>query len=176
MAVRQARASSGKSAALDAAYKEWTTPPTTIPITAPFNKPIPKNVSIAYITCGVPTCTYLADATAQAAKVLGWKYTTIAAEPTPSSQKAGWDTAVRLHPTAVLSSGFPTAVFAPELKELNKMGVGAFVCCGPQNSAAGGLTLAISGPVDQSHQGDRAAALDAYARQGDAECVVRQFA
>lgn len=158
-------ASSGGSAQLQADYKKWSTPPATIPVTTPHAKPIPKNVSIAYITCGVPTCTYIANATAQAAKVLGWKYTTIAAQPTPSSIKAGWDAAVRLHPTAVLASGFPRSVFEPELQQLKKMGVGVFECCAP-DPPGNGLTMSISGPADQAFQGDREAAMDATLAKG----------
>lgn len=159
------QAASSQSAQLQADYKKWSTPPATIPVTAPHAKPIPKDVSIAYITCGVPTCTYIANATAQAAKVLGWKYTTIAAQPTPSSIKAGWDAAVRLHPTAVLASGFPRSVFNPELAQLKKMGVGVFECCAP-DPPGNGLTMSISGPGDQAFQGDREAAMDATLAKG----------
>jgi ABC-type sugar transport system substrate-binding protein len=150
--------SKADSALLKADFTKWSTPAKTIPVTAPQKKPIPRNVSIAYITCGVPTCTYIANAIHQAADVLGWKYTTIASQGTPESVKAAWDSAVRLHPTAVLASGINRSVFNPELLQLKKMGVGVFECCAA-DPPGNGLTMSISGPADQAFQGDREAAM-----------------
>jgi ABC-type sugar transport system substrate-binding protein len=158
--------SSGHPAILAQDFTKWSTPPATIPVTAPHAKPIPKNVSIAYITCGVPTCTYIADAVSQAAKVLGWKYTTIAAQPTPSSIKQGWEAAVRLHPTAVLASGFDRVIFNAQLLQLKSMGVGVFECCAG-DPPGNGLTMSISGPADQAYQGDREAAMDSTLVKGN---------
>jgi ABC-type sugar transport system substrate-binding protein len=150
--------SSASSAALKADFTKWSTPAKTIPVTAPHSKPIPKNVSIAYITCGVPTCTYIANSIHEAANVLGWKYTTIASQGTPESVKAAWDSAVRLHPTAVLASGVNRSVFNPELQQLKKMGVGVFECCA-SDPPGDGILMDLSRPADQANQGARAAAM-----------------
>ena len=114
--------------------------PTTIPVTTPHQKPIPTGKSIAYITCGVATCVDISNAIKAAANVLGWKSTQINSNGTPESVKAAWDTAVRLHPTAVLGSGFNRSMFEPELQKLKAMGVGFFDCC-ETDPAGNGITF-----------------------------------
>jgi ABC-type sugar transport system substrate-binding protein len=147
-------------------FKLWSTPPTKIPVSAPEKAP-PKKESIAYITCGVPTCTYIADAVHQAANVLGWKYQTIVAQPTPTSIAAAWQTATRLHLNGVFASGFPRSIFESSLQTLHQQGVGVFECCAP-DPPGDGLTMSISGPPKNSQavQGDREAALDVHSIKG----------
>jgi ABC-type sugar transport system substrate-binding protein len=99
--------------------------PKSLPI-KPSSKPIPKGKFVVYVHCGATACNALADGASKAAKVLGWKYQTIATQGTPESVKAAFATAVRLKPNAVISSGWDRATYESELQELKKMGTGVF--------------------------------------------------
>jgi len=144
--------------------------PTTIPVTAAHTKPIPKGKSIAYITCGVATCEDIATVIGKAATVLGWTFTKIESTGAPESVKAAFDTAVRLHPTALLDSGFDKVEFAPELAELKKMHVGVFECCNT-DPVGDGILWNRSGLVDQGGQGQEQAAWAAVQTAGKANVL-----
>ena len=131
----------------------------------PIPKPAPKGLSIAYITCGLPTCTTISNSVKSAAQTLGWKFTALGSQPTPEAIKAAWGQAVRLHPDAVFASGFPSSVFAPELAQLKKMGVGVFNCCAPDKVGNGITFLAVT-PTDETVQGHYIAALAAKFAKG----------
>jgi len=92
--------------------------PASIGITAPVGKPIPKNKTIAALFCSIPSCTILNTYAQQAADALGWKLVKINIGLTPETVKAGWDQAVALHPDAIISAGFPPALYPSELKTL----------------------------------------------------------
>jgi ribose transport system substrate-binding protein len=92
--------------------------PTSIGITTPVGKPIPKNKTVAALFCSIPSCTTLNTYAQQAAAALGWKLVKINIGLTPESVKAGWDQAVALHPDAVISAGFPPSLYSSELKTL----------------------------------------------------------
>jgi ABC-type sugar transport system substrate-binding protein len=153
-----------------ATVNKYTAIPTRIPVTAPHTKPIPTGKSIAYVTCGVATCVDISNAIKAAAKVLGWKYTQVNSNGTPESVKAAWDTLVRLHPTAVLGSGFNRAAFEPELQKLKAMHVGFFDCCST-DPPGNGITLNLSGLKDQGQQGDAQAAWAAVQTKGKANVL-----
>ena len=131
-----------RSASLKEDFEKWSTPPESIPVSEPHSKPAPKDLSIAYITCGLPTCTTISNSVKAAAETLGWKFTALGTEPTPEAVKEAWRQAVRLKPDAVFASGFPRAVFEPELQQLKKMGVGVFECCAP-DEAENGITMSV---------------------------------
>ena len=154
-----------RTAAFTRDFAKWSTPPTQIPVTTPLPKPAPKGLSIAYITCGLPTCTTISNSVKSAAQTLGWKFTALGSQPTPEAIKAAWGQAVRLHPDAVFASGFPSSVFAPELAELKKMGVGVFNCCAPDKVGNGITFLAVT-PTDETVQGHYIAALAAKFAKG----------
>jgi ribose transport system substrate-binding protein len=92
--------------------------PTSIGITTPVGKPIPKNKTIAALFCSIPSCTILNTYAQQAAAALGWKLVPINIGLTPETVKAGWDQAVALHPDAVISAGFAPTLFPSELATL----------------------------------------------------------
>ena len=160
-----AAAGSERSASLETDFKKWTTPPESIPVTEPHSKPAPKDLSIAYITCGLPTCTTISNSVKAAAETLGWKYTALGSEPTPEAIKEAWGQAVRLKPDAVFASGFPRAVFEPELQQLKKMGVGVFECCAP-DEAVDGITMSVVQPDEEAVQGEYIAAVAATYAEG----------
>jgi ribose transport system substrate-binding protein len=120
-------------------------------------KPIPTGKRIVYVHCGVPACTIIADAINRAAKVLGWKYQTLSTDGTPESVKNAWKTAVRMKPDAVLSSGYDKALYATELAQLKKLGIGVYNYA-TLDKPGGGIRLMIGGPKDVEPAGWQMAA------------------
>jgi ribose transport system substrate-binding protein len=156
---------SERSPSLKTDFEKWSTPPESIPVTEPHTKPAPKDQHIVYITCGLPTCTTISNSVKAAAETLGWKFTALGTEPTPEAIKEAWGQAVRLKPDAVFASGFPRAVFEPELKQLTEMGVGVFECCAP-DPAGDGITMSVVQPDEEAVQGEYIAAVAATFAEG----------
>lgn len=157
--------SAKRSASLETDFKKWSTPPEKIPVSAEHSKPAPEGLHIAYITCGLPTCTTISNSVKAAAETLGWKFTALGTQPTPEAIKKAWQQAVRLKPDAVLASGFPSAVFAPELKQLKDMGVGVFQCCA-EDKEGNGIEMVVVTPEDETIQGEYIAAVAATFTEG----------
>jgi len=156
---------SDRSPQLDEDWEAWTTPPTEIPVSEPLPEPAPEGLSIAYITCGLPTCTTISESVKAAAETLGWEFTALGTEPTPEAIKAAWGQAVRLEPDAVLASGFPRSVFEPELQQLKEKGIGVFQCCAP-DAPGDGITMSVVRPEEEEVQGEYTAAIAAKLTEG----------
>lgn len=101
-----------------AAVSKLTTRPANIQITTPLDKKVPTGKKIAWIQCSIPDCQILGPPLKAAAAQFGWTVQTIDAGLTPDTVKAAWDVAVRSHPDAVVATGFPSSIFASELKTL----------------------------------------------------------
>lgn len=156
-ASASANASPGLQRA-EAAYKQFVQFPTTIDLPA-IKKPVPTGKEIAFIYCGVSECQTLAEATKKAAAVLGWKVKVIATNGTPTSVKEAWTSAVRLHPTAVIATSFPTELYASELNELKQMHIPVFNYATTDPGPNGNVTVRQGSPSQQRPQGRALAAL-----------------
>jgi ribose transport system substrate-binding protein len=94
--------------------------PTEIPVTQPNEAEIPKNVTVYFLECSIEACTLLGDVMQEATDTLGWKLRRVDAGITPETVKGAWELAARDKPDAVMASGFPHAVYQPELDALAK--------------------------------------------------------
>lgn len=163
------------AAGLDEAKKvvaAATTPPTAIPVSTPHEKPIPKGLSVTYINCGVPTCTYISNILKEGTSVLGWKYKAITTNGAPESTKAALQTVIRQKPTAVLLAGVDRAQFVQEFKQLKAQGIGAFGCCTVDSPQEGdGVILNVQGPEASLESGKVLAAWTAMDSGGKANAV-----
>jgi ribose transport system substrate-binding protein len=142
----------GNFPAAEAANAKFEKRPTSIGIKTPVGKPIPKGKNIAFIQCGVPACETEAQLLKQATDLLGWNLKSIDAGATPEEIKAAYQQAINEKPDAVLGSGFPRALYEPELKKLNEMKipvVQAFV----GDEAGDGLTAVVGGPKASAIEG-----------------------
>jgi len=138
-------ASSGNSQ-LQQVVQTTSERPASIGITTPVGKPIPKNKTVAALFCSIPSCTILNTYAQQAADALGWKLVKIDIGLTPESVKAGWDQAVKLHPDAIVSAGFPPALYPSELKTLASEHVPVIEGSIAENvQPGGGLTAVYDG-------------------------------
>jgi ribose transport system substrate-binding protein len=102
--------------------KESMNPPSKLGLQTT-GKPIPTGKTVTYVHCGVDVCTTIGKAIKNAADVLGWKTKVIPSDGSPGSVKAAWDTVVRMKPAAAFGSGFPTAMYASEVKQLKAAGI-----------------------------------------------------
>jgi ABC-type sugar transport system substrate-binding protein len=114
----QSAGSGSTIAAAQRAVDALTTRPAKIQITEPLGKVVPRGKRIDWIQCSIPDCQILGPPLAEAAKNFGWTVKTINGGITPASIKSAWDLAVRDKPDAVVATGFPSSIFASELKTL----------------------------------------------------------
>jgi ribose transport system substrate-binding protein len=145
---------SGKSAFPKAAKanEEFEQRPTSVGLKTPVGKPIPTGKTIDFIQCGVPACKTEGEIFEAAASVLGWKIKSVNAGTTPEEIKAAYEQAIKDEPDAVLGSGYPRALFEPELHQLEAMNIPViefFV----NDEAGNGITAVIGGPKSSEIQG-----------------------
>jgi ribose transport system substrate-binding protein len=137
--------SGSTNAAADKVAAQFAQRPTRIPVTAPIGKPIPTGKQIDFINCGVTSCTILYNNLVQAAKTLGWSVKQINTQGTPESVQAAWKQAVTDKPDAVIASGFPRAVFAQQLKQLQALKIPVLEAS-TDDVAGNGIDLILNGP------------------------------
>jgi ABC-type sugar transport system substrate-binding protein len=143
-------------AAATSANAKFEQRPTSIGITTPVGKPIPKGKVIDFVQCGVPACVVEGDILGSAASLLGWKLVRLNAGTSPQQIADAYQQAVTNKPNAVIGSGYPRALFNPELKSLSSMHIPvleAFV----GDSTGNGLTGVVGGPVNNQIQGKEVA-------------------
>jgi ABC-type sugar transport system substrate-binding protein len=122
-ASKAAAASSPEVARIQGEVKTLEQRPTSLHITTPVGKPIPKGKTIDFLQCGVPTCATLAVNLKEAAPVLGWKVNVINQGLTPETVKAAWEQAARNKPDVVwTTAGFPKAIYQHQLEQLHAGG------------------------------------------------------
>jgi len=139
-----------------AANTKYEQRPTSIGITTPVGKTIPKGKVIDFIQCGVPACVVEGDILESATNLLSWKLVRINAGTSPQQIADAYQQAVTNKPNAVIGSGFPRALFASEVTKLSSMHIPvleAFV----GDSTGDGLTGVVGGPVNNSIQGKEVA-------------------
>lgn len=139
-------------AAASAANAKFEQRPTSIGITTPVGKTIPKGKVIDFIQCGVPACVVEGDILQSATNLLGWTLARINAGTSPQQIADAYQQAITNKPDAVIGSGFGRALFDPELKTLASMHIPvleAFV----GDSTGNGLTGVVAGPVNNTIQG-----------------------
>jgi ABC-type sugar transport system substrate-binding protein len=123
--------------------------PAQITVTGKATKPVPKNKTIDWISCGAtPECTQEATIIQEADSVLGWKTVVLNNDGTAAAEKADFDQVVRTKPAAVLYSAIPASTFASEVPAMKANGT--FVAATSITDAVGpstGIDYAISTPA-----------------------------
>lgn len=148
--------------------------PTQITDTGKVAKPIPKNETIDWISCGAtPECTQEATIIQEADSVLGWKTVVLNNDGTAAAEKADFDQVVRSKPTAVLYSAIPASTFASEVPAMKANGT--FVAATSITDAVGsatGIDYAISTPAQVPPVAGAQAALAASGSQDAGQVLV----
>lgn len=120
------------------------TRPTSIVWNTPLSRPIPKNKTLAVIEIGVPDVVNIDNWIQKASTDAGWSMKRIQAGLTAETFKAAMDQAVRMKPSAVLLTSYPTAVYASELQQLNAMNI-PVIGLTVASPTGGGLIAALAG-------------------------------
>ncbi len=153
--TEEGEGSSNSESAFPAAAKaneEFEERPTSVGIETPVGKPIPKGKTIDFIQCGVPACKTEGELFEAAAKELGWTIKSINAGTTPEEIKAAYDQAIKDEPDAVLGSGYPRALFEPEIAQLKAKNI-PVVQFFVEEKAGNGITAVIGGIPTSEMQG-----------------------
>src|SRR6185437_22578 len=101
-----------------ATVAKYTPRPTAVGISTPVGKAVPKGKTIAFIQCSIPSCVHLGNYLVTAGKMLGWTVKRINGGLSPETIKNAYDQAISDNVDAVIGSGFPKTIFAPELAQL----------------------------------------------------------
>ena len=97
--------------------------PTEIAVSEPIDGEVPENKTVYWLECSIEACTQLGDSLQDATDALGWNLRRVNAGLEPETVKAAWELAAREKPDAVMASGFPHEVYAPELEEVLDAGI-----------------------------------------------------
>jgi ABC-type sugar transport system substrate-binding protein len=126
--------------------EENSTPPDALPVTEAIQGAIPTGKNIAIMVCGQPACDVNFGYMTEAAEHLGWTTKQYIAGPTPDKNKEAWDLVVQQKPDAVISIGFPQALWAENSKKLEAMGIPVVECCTADDAGENGVIFNENGP------------------------------
>jgi ABC-type sugar transport system substrate-binding protein len=150
-ATNAAAASSPGLKQAEAVVSADTSTPTSIGITQPVGKPIPtgKHVVIVYSGQGAVGTDLVYDGFNQAAKVLGWKVTSLyPALPTPQDLQQALDQAIQLKPDAVIITAVDDADFQTQINTLHSMNIPVIANFSP-DPTGGPITLSLMGAAGE---------------------------
>ena len=128
----------------DNVVKQSSVRPTTLPITTPVSKTIPKGKTLEYISCGLAPCVLQGQQLEQADNLLGWKTKVINTDGSTGQLKTAWQTAVQDKPNGIIYSGQDPSIFATEVPALIAQGTW-IGCLGCSTDQFKGLSYAIAG-------------------------------
>lgn len=98
--------------------------PTTLPVTVPIGKPVPKGITVAYIPCGqIQGCIQSAEIAKEAGNLLGWTVNTISTDGSPESVNAAFAAAVLQKPDAIIYQGVTRSMFADHMADAEAAGI-----------------------------------------------------
>jgi ribose transport system substrate-binding protein len=156
--------------AAQAVATEFEKTPTSISITTPVGKPIPKGKTIDFIDCGIPTCAAVGQSLTAAGKVLGWTVKDIPASTEPAGAQQGFEQAIQNKPDGVAYTGIARAGINTQLSELAKMKIPVSTCCTTDATGAG-LTNIMRRGASSTESGKIAAAYIVSTSAGKADTL-----
>jgi ABC-type sugar transport system substrate-binding protein len=113
---------SASSAAKEAkAPKPPTSPPETIQIKQPFEKPAAEGKTLYWLQCELPICGKIGKGVKEATAAIGWNLkSTVFGGEDPGS---GLQTALQANPDAIAITGIPSAAVKPQLDAAAEAGI-----------------------------------------------------
>lgn len=109
-------------AAAQAAIAPYSGHPSAFPVDKPLSKPVPAGTRIVWLQCSTPSCALVGRVLQSATKTLGASLQTVNAGSTATSVQAAAESALALHPSAVLFTGIQPSQFGDRLKQLSDAG------------------------------------------------------
>lgn len=118
-------AEGSESAEAQAWVEENTDNPTQIALDVPLSKKPEAGNHVVRLLTPIPVAVLADEQSREAAKALGWKYTTINVERGAEGIQRAFSSALALkpEPDAIILSGFPAATYAEQLAEAKKRGI-----------------------------------------------------
>lgn len=152
----------GGSSEVSAAQKivaQFSTAPTTIPLTTPLKAMPAPGKTVVWMQCKLPQCLQIGDGIRPAAAALGWNLKTISYDSAnPANLVSGMQQALQYKPAAVINSGLPEATWASVLPAYRSAQVPIVTSdIGPQGVAFP-VIANIYGDKDTQNQGQAVAA------------------
>jgi ribose transport system substrate-binding protein len=157
-------AASGAYAQVAGLVSQLETRPTQLPVTTPVGKPVPAGKTVAYVSCGIPSCVASGKVLKEATDILGWKLKVFNTTGTPQSFQAAFAQVIAAKPDAVMWTAIETSAVSAQLRKLHAMGVLSAACC-TADGAGNGLDFVTDNSPQQAPKGD-AMGLDALAVGG----------
>lgn len=103
--------------------QQYTNNPTSIGLDMPLAARPATNKSMIYLLTP-PAVSQRSDAAFKnAAKVLGWTYSSVDAGATPATAVSAFEAAIAKKPDAIMFAGYPAAVFAKQIQEAKAAGI-----------------------------------------------------
>lgn len=111
--------------------------PTSIPVTAPIDMPIPTGKKITFVSCGVEACAIQGPILAEGASTLGWTVEQVATDGSPEKVQGAIDAAIRNGSDAVILNAADRDAYAKQIADAEKAGVQFVTCCSLATSGDG---------------------------------------
>lgn len=93
--------------------------PTTIPVSAPINKPVPHNKAIDFLTCQSQGCVVIANDFKKVASQLNWTTKVITVAATSNAIQVAYDQVLRDNPDGVVTVGISSTGVTAQQKKLS---------------------------------------------------------
>ena len=161
----------GGTAAAKAFVTKYSSRPTTIPVTTPVGKTVPKGKTVFFVSCGTPECAQESDIVKQGTDALGWTLKTINTDGTPETEKAAFEQAVRAKPVGILYTAIDKSVFAQYIPTLHANGTILSACCIIDPVGPNSIDYAVEIPTQTGFVGQLQAAWVAQDAGGSTNSV-----
>ncbi|MGQ4600700.1 substrate-binding domain-containing protein [Nocardia sp. R6R-6] len=145
--------------------------PTTIPIDQPIAAPIPAGKRIAYIDCGLATCTSYVPVIEEAVASFGWSVTSISTDGSPAGIKNAWTSIFRQNYDGVIYAAVERSVIDNELREAQRRGI-PVAALNVMEEATDGITFIAGDRTAARGYGEVAAAYVVAESGGRGKAVV----
>ena len=132
--------------------------PSGITLKEPLSKAPAGGKYIIVLLTGEPIAKVKSDAMAAAAKVLGWKYDTIAVGATAEGPQQAMQSAISKHPDGISFSGFPGSAFGTAMADAQKAGIPVLADTVAEKAAGPVISTALDNDVQVANWGKMVAA------------------
>ena len=154
-------AGSGDAAGIQAA-KDYLASVSSNPVGLTLKEPLSKAPAqgkyIILLLTGEPIAKRKSDAMAAAAKVLGWKYDTIAVSATAEGPQQAMQSAISKHPDGICFSGFPGSAFGTAMADAQKAGIPVLADTVAEKAAGPVISTALDNDAQVANWGKMVAA------------------
>ena len=123
---------------------KYTANPTTIEFDVPLPSKPQEGISVIELSGVVPANLREAAAEGEAAKALGWQFSTIDVGSTATTAISAFEAAIAKKPNAIVYSGYPASQFAAQIKAAADAGI-AVISASTDDAAGNGLTAVMFG-------------------------------